>query len=105
MPLSSEPISHGPEQPFKNCGRASGIGIGQIGFARLAIDSKVDQLAETASQAVANLTQGIGMRQLAEQHGRQLSPASEALGMTLTLVLFNQGGEFVSRNLFEKLTE
>ena len=105
MSLGPESVRHGPEQPFKNCSRASDIGIGQVGLARLTIDSKVNQLAKTASQTVANLTQGIGMRQLAEQHGRQLSSASEALGVALTLVLFHERREFVSRNLFEKLTE
>jgi len=45
------------------------------------------------------------MGQLAEEHGRQLGPAGEALGVALALMLFNQASEIVPGNLLEKLTE
>jgi hypothetical protein len=38
------------------------------------------QFAFTASQAVADLAQRVGMGQLAERHGHELSPAGEAFG-------------------------
>ncbi len=81
------------------------IGIGQVGLTWLGLDPQVNKLAKTASQNVTNFTQQIGMSQLAEQHGRQLNPTGEALGVTFALVYFHQNGEFISRNLFEKLTE
>jgi hypothetical protein len=63
----------------------------------------VNQLAEAAGQTVADLTQGVGVGQLAKQHRGQLRPASIALGVALALVLFDQAGELVPGNLLEQL--
>jgi len=85
--------------------RAVGVGVGQVGLGRFTIDAQVNQLAEAASEAVANLAQGVGLGQLAEQHRRQLRPAGEALGVAFPTVLPDEAGELVTGNLLQKLTE
>jgi hypothetical protein len=51
------------------------------------------QFALAASQAVADLAQRIGVGQLAEQHGHELGPAGEALGVAFGLVIPDQQSE------------
>ena len=52
--------------------------------------AEMHQFAFAASQPVADLAQRIGVGQLAERHGHELSPAGEALGGAFGLVLLDQ---------------
>jgi len=63
------------------------------------------QFAFAARQPVADLAQRIGVGQLAERHGDELSPAGEALGGAFGLVLLDQGGELRSGEMLQKLIE
>ena len=45
------------------------------------------------------------MSLLTEQHGGELRPTGETLGVALGLVLVDQSGEFNARNLLKQLTE
>jgi hypothetical protein len=45
------------------------------------------ELAFRGSESAANLAQGLGASQLAEQHGHELSPTAEAAGVSFGLVL------------------
>jgi hypothetical protein len=65
------------------------IGIGQ-GGAIGGRNAQVFQFAFTASQTAGNLSERMGSAQLAEEHGHQLTPASESPGMTFGLGLFNR---------------
>ena len=58
-------------------GRPMLIGIGQCRFIRRFADSQVHQFAKAAGETIADLTQRIGVRQLAKQHEDQLRPAGE----------------------------
>jgi hypothetical protein len=60
------------------------IGISQGGMARSS-NAQMFQLTLTAPKASANLTQRMGPTQLAKQHGHELPPTSESLGMTFRL--------------------
>ena len=63
------------------------------------------QPPQTAAQAVADLAQRIGASQLTEQHGDELRPAGEALGVTLRSVLLYECGELGSGKVLEQLIE
>jgi hypothetical protein len=61
------------------------------------------QLAETAAQTVADLAQGIGMAQLAKEHGDELRPATESLGGTLGVMLLDQSRELQTGKVMQQL--
>ena len=88
------PTASGPRSSSPSTGCRSGgamlVGVGQGGFIGSLADTQMHQLAQTAAQAVADLAQGIGMAQLAEQHGDELGPAIKPLGGALGLVLLHQ---------------
>jgi hypothetical protein len=63
------------------------------------------QLAEATAQAVANLAQGIGMGELAEQHRDQLGTAAKAFGASLRVVFLDQRRKLGSRKMLEQLIE
>jgi len=65
----------------------------------------VHQFTFAAGQAVADLAQRIGVRQLTEHHGHELRPASEAFCVSLGLTLLDQRGEFGSGKVLQKLIE
>jgi hypothetical protein len=50
----------------------------------------VPQLAVAAGQPTADLSQALGLRQLAKKHGHELIPAAEPLGMALGAMLGHQ---------------
>ena len=62
-------------------------GVGQGGALGRVGQAQMPQLAFTGGQAAANLAQRLRPAQMAEQHGHELPPASEAAGMTLGPVL------------------
>ena len=63
------------------------------------------QSPQAAAQAVADLPQGIGASELAEQHGDELRPATEALGGTFSAVLLDKGGKLQPGKMLEQLIE
>ena len=82
-----------PEKIFEQCGGAVLIGVRQRGAAGRFGNAEVHQATETAGQTVANLAEGIGASELAEEHGDELRPAAKSLGGVLGTVFPNQGGE------------
>src|SRR5436305_15175585 len=65
----------------------------------------MNQFAQAATQTIADLTQRVGMGELAEQHRHQLRPATEALGAPFGLVLLDQRSELGARKMLEQLIE
>ena len=60
---------------------------------------------QAAAQAIADLAQRIGASQLTEQHGDELRPAGQALGVTLSGVLLHESGELGSGKVLQQLIE
>src|SRR3954454_5898165 len=61
------------------------------------------ETAQATGQAVADVAQGIGAAQLAEEHGDELRPASKALGGSFGPVFLHQRGEFGTGKMVEQL--
>ena len=81
------------------------VGIGQGGAARRPGDSHMYQPSQAAAQAIADLAQRIGASQLTEQHGDELRPAGEALGVTLSSVFLDECCELGAGKMLEQLIE
>jgi hypothetical protein len=103
--LIAKARQRGPEEIFEPHGRTVFVGVGERRTARRFQDAEVDQLAEAAGQTVADLAQGVGAAELAEQHRDDLRPAREALGGALGVVLLDQRPEFVAGEMLEQLIE
>src|ERR1019366_8347751 len=103
--LRAEALQGGIEQFLVKRGGAMLVGVGQGGFVGSFGDAQMHQLAQTAGQAVADLAQGIGMAQLAEQHGDELGPAIEPLGGPLGFVLLDQTRELQAGKVMQQLIE
>jgi hypothetical protein len=65
----------------------------------------VHELAQTTRESIADLSQRVGTRQLAEEHRNALRPATESLGPTFGIVPLDQGREFRPWDLPKNLTE
>jgi hypothetical protein len=65
----------------------------------------MNQFAQTTAQAIANLAQRIGMRELAEQHRHQLRPTAKTFGAPLRFVFFHQRPKLGSWKMLEQLIE
>jgi hypothetical protein len=63
------------------------------------------QLAFAGGQAVGDVAQAVDRTQLAEQHGHQLTPAGETLGVAFGSVLVNGGIEDRAWNQLQNLGE
>jgi hypothetical protein len=63
------------------------------------------QHAQATRQTVADLAQGVGTGQLAEQHRDQLRWATEPLRRPLGVVLLHQCRKFQLRKMLQKLTK
>src|ERR1700686_1638285 len=79
------------------------IGIRQRGFIGCHVDAEVNQFAHTTGKSVADLAQRVGVRQLAEQHRDQLSPATETFGGFFGPVLLHQCRELQTREVLQQL--
>ena len=98
MTLGTESVRHRPEQVLEDRGGTMHVGVGQVGLARTPGDPEMHQLPHAAGEAVADLTQRVGMGQLTKQHGGELRPACEPFGVALAVMLVHQSGEFVARD-------
>src|SRR3954447_10589751 len=81
------------------------ISIREGGFVGRFPDPEMNQFAQAATQTIADLTQRVGMGELAEQHRHQLRPATEAFGAPFGLVLLDQRSELGARKMLEQLIE
>jgi hypothetical protein len=81
------------------------VGVGQGGTARDFRQAQMPQLALAGLQAVGDVAQAVDRAQLAEQHGHQLAPAGETLGVALGLMLPDRGIETGTWNQFQNLGE
>ena len=81
------------------------VGVGQGGPAGRLGDAEMDQAAQTTSQPIADLAQGIGASGLAKEHGDELRPAGKSLGCAFSAVLLDQGRELGARKMLEQLIE
>jgi hypothetical protein len=59
----------------------------------------VNQFAQTTGKPVADLAQRVRVSQLAEQHGDQLGPATEAFGRPFGAVFLHQSRELKAREM------
>lgn len=81
------------------------VGIGQGGALARGGQAQMPQLAFAGGQTVADVAQTVDRHQLAEQHGYQLAPAGEALGVALCVVLADGGIEVQAWNQLQNLGE
>jgi len=65
----------------------------------------MEKLSHTTGKPVTDLSQRVGVRQLAEQHRHQLRPATEALRGSLRLVFLYQCRKFKAGKLLQQLIE
>ena len=65
----------------------------------------MNQAAQTAGQPVADLAQGVGAAELAEQHRDELRPAGEPLGGMLGAMLLDECGKLGPGEMLEQLIE
>jgi hypothetical protein len=65
----------------------------------------VPQLAFAGGQPVGNVAQTVDRSQLAKQHGHELVPAAESLGIALGSMLAHGGIETGAGNQFQNLEE
>src|SRR5579871_4124815 len=79
------------------------ICIGQSRALWRSINTEMHEFPQTTAQAVANLTQRVGPRQLAEQHRDQLRPTAKAFRSAFCLVLVHQRRELRPGKMFEEL--
>jgi hypothetical protein len=80
------------------------IGIGQGGMARSS-NAQMFQLTLTASKAPGNLTERVGVAQLAEEHGHKLAPTREPFGMAFRLSDRDQMLKLHTRKQLQELAE
>jgi len=80
------------------------IGVGERGPLR-GRDPQVVELPLAGGQPPADLPQGVGAAQLAEQHSDKLAPAGEAPGVALGPRLLDGPLEVHPREELEELTE
>jgi len=101
--LFAEARQRGPEQFFEQGGGAVLVGVGQGGSTRRFGHAKMDQTAQATGEAVADVAQGIGAAELAEEHGDELGPAGEALSGAFGVMLLHERGELGTREMLEQL--
>ena len=103
--LTAESPQCRPEEFPEQGSRAMFVGVREGGFVGRLLDSEVDQLAEAAGEAVADLSQRVGVCELAEKHGYEMGPGRESLGMPLSSVLSDQRNELCTGEVLKELTE
>src|SRR4029077_18273249 len=81
------------------------VSIGQSGALGCVRQSQVAQLAFAGGEAAANLAQRLRPPQVTEQHGHELSPATEAAGVALGPVLDDGLLELEARKQLQHLAE
>jgi len=101
----AEPLERGVKQILVQLGGPVFVGIGKGGFVGGFGDAEMNQLAQATAQAVANLAQGIGVGELAEQHRDQLRPAAKTFGAPFRLVFLDQRSELGPGKMLEQLIE
>src|SRR5260370_10448128 len=79
--------------------------IGESIFRRGMGHTAMPYARSATAQAVADLAQGVGVGQLAEQHRDQLGPAAKAFGAPFGVVFLDQRSELSSGKMLEQLIE
>ena len=72
---------------------ALAVGIGQCRAFRPLLEAQMIQFAFTAGKSVDDFAQRLGLGQLAEHHGHELTPATEAFGSFLRAAFFHSPRE------------
>lgn len=88
--LLPEPCQCCPEQVLEHGGGPMFVGVGKRRAPRRFLDAQMYQTALAAGQAIADLPQGVGAAELAEQHRGALRPTGEALGGPFGTVFLHQ---------------
>ena len=81
------------------------VGIGQGGALGRIGQTQVPQLAFAGGQSAANLAQGLRPPQVTEQHGHELSPATEPASVALGPVLGDRLLELLAGKQLQHLAE
>jgi len=82
-----------------------GIGVGEGGTNRGLCDSKMTKFSQTGFEAVGDVTEAVGMGELAEDHRDELSPAGETFCVPFGSMLMNKPVELETREMKKKLTK
>ena len=85
--------------------RAMGIGVRQVGFGWSGFHSKMIQLASAVFQTSANISQTIGLRQLAEDHRHKMCPTVKGLFSLVSIVFHDYFFKFSLRYQIQHLTK
>ena len=85
--------------------RAMGIGVRQVGFSGSGFHTKMIQLASAGFQTSANLSQTIGLRQLAEDHRHKMCPTVKGLFSLVSIVFHDYFFKFSLRYQIQHLTK
>ena len=86
-------------------GGTVGVGVRQRRFVRSPLDSQVMKLPEAAFKPVTDFPEGVGAREMTEEHRHKLRPAREALRMLFGVVLRNHLREFRAGEDLKELTK
>jgi len=81
------------------------VGVRQGRFVGRVPDAQMHELSETTGEAIADLAQRIGVRELAEQHPHELRPTSKSARVTFSLVFPDDAGELRAGDWVQKLTK
>lgn len=100
-----EVFEGGPEEFLEELGGALFVGVGEGGAGDGTGDAEVSELAEAGLEPAGDLAEGLGGGELAEDHGNEVGPGSEALGVPFGLVFLDQGGELRAGEVVKNLTE
>jgi hypothetical protein len=87
---STVPVQQVVEEVPVHLPRPVGIGIGKGGLPGKVNKPKVPDFAHAAGEAAADLPDALGLGQLAEQHGYELSPRAVSLRMPFGIVVENK---------------
>jgi len=101
--LAAKSFHDFPKQLLKQYSRPMLIRIGEVGFAGSLRNSKVLQLTQTTTQAVADEPQRVGVGQMAKQHRHELRPTRKASRMSFGAGLLHQGAKFCAGEMMKKL--
>ncbi len=103
--LVAESLEAFPKEVFEELVGAVLVGIAERRFVRSLADAQVNHLTHAAGQTVTDDSQGIGSRDLGEEHGHEMGPAIESFGVALRSVLADQQCKLGSGDVTQQLTK
>jgi hypothetical protein len=81
------------------------IGIGERGAVGAFANPEMFELAKATGQSSANFSERVRMREVAEEHGDKLRPATEPFCLVLGAMVNDQFLKMRTGNMLKKLTK